>query len=70
LCHEIYSCTSFLWGGEKNCLTQGHDNRESFYQTLQSKLQGEVIQPSNTVDLQMFVDLQTKLLKVTEKYLG
>ena len=74
LCHGMYSCAGFLWGWEKNCHdnfhTQGHDNTESFYQTLQSKLQGEVIQPSNTVEPQMFVDLQTKLLTVTEEYLG
>jgi len=71
----MYSCAGFLWGGEKknchnNCHTQGHDKIESFCQTLQSKLHGEVIQPSNIVDPQMFVDLQTKLLKVTEEYLG
>jgi len=60
----------FPVGREKNCHTQGHDNTESFYQTLQSKLQRKVIQPGNIVDPQMFVDLQTKLLKVTDEYLG
>jgi hypothetical protein len=53
-----------------NCHTQGHDKIDSFCQTLQFKLQREVIQPCNIVDPQMFVDLQTKLLKVTEEYLG
>jgi hypothetical protein len=53
-----------------NCYTQGHDKIETFYQTLHAKLQGEVIQPNNIVDRQMFVDIQIKLLKVTEEYLG
>jgi len=68
--HVQVSCGEEKKNCHDSCYTQGHDKIETFYQTLQSKLQGKVIQPSNIVDRQMFVDLQTKLLKVTEEYFG